>query len=93
MTGIDLIKQERENQLQDIRNQQQLEFEQCTAGELVDMAIALICNNGKGDATMFPEGIPPASIKFILERSYVNRLVYAGSLIVAEIDRCIKINK
>lgn len=56
-------------------------------GQLRQAAVALICDHGSGDISQLPAGWDDPTCRHMIEKSYRDRLVIAGALIAAEIDR------
>lgn len=100
-TGIDLIKKEREKQL----SKYSIEDDSicnCTC-ELSRVAERLLCYNYKSDSKYvldisserksIIERYPNKKCEALISPSYKERLIIAGALIAAEIDRIIEIDK
>jgi len=83
MTGIELITQERLEQKTVHNHSLKNDYELNKKGELANAAQALL----EGDVTWMPEGWDPKAVKKMLSKPYKDRLIIAGALIAAEIDR------
>jgi len=56
-------------------------------GQLRQAAVALICDHGSGDISNLPNGWNDTLCRHMMEKTYKERLIIAGALIAAEIDR------
>lgn len=82
-TGIELIAQERLEQKTKHNHSPKSDYEQYPDYELVILAQAILDAN----PDHAPDTFDAKFIKKVMEKSYVDRLIIAGALIAAEIDR------
>ena len=87
MTGIELIAQERQEQIEKHKISTKEDREFNFSRELILGAEALIAHKGEGDYTYFPAQWDIEICKKMIEKSYKERLIIAGALIAAELDR------
>jgi glutamate mutase epsilon subunit len=85
--GVELIEQERKEQIEKHNRSIQKDIMENGAGELRRGAIALICDHGQGDISQLPLQWSDEICLKMIKKSYVDRLVIAGAFIAAEIDR------
>ena len=93
-TGVELIADERQEQIKkhkrtiakDVKNNSEL--------QLRKGAIGLICKrDGTGTIEASPSDWDKQTVIKMLQKSYKDRLVVAGALLAAEIDRLIAIDE
>ena len=92
-TGIELIAEERKEQIEKHGFDLEFETEFNSSGELREAAIAAICESGSADIFKFPSTWDFEIKMIVTIKSYRDRLVIAGALIAAEIDRIQAFNK
>lgn len=91
-TGIELIAIERQEQIekhgygQDFINNNPQYYEGKELSFVAEMALAIEHEEGI-DPNIYPESWPSEDIDKILRKPYKERLIIAGALIAAEIDR------
>ena len=83
MTGVELIAQERLEQKVKHGRSVKFDAEQNGNLELAEAAVALITQN----VSVMPEDWDQTICNYMLRKSYKDRLVIAGALIAAELDR------
>jgi len=88
-TGLELIQEERNEQIHKHNHQVQHDVLKNQDEELKKVAIAMLTN----DHSEFPENWNFFKKEKLLNKSYIKRLVVAGALIAAEIDRLIALEK
>ena len=96
ITGIDLIAEERKEQLVKHKVTVDYDVEHNKKGELSFAAALLCCPNPEKyqvEGAGKPEGWDIIIWNHMIKKSYGERLIIAGSLIAAEIDRIIKIHE
>ncbi len=87
-TGIELIAKERKEQLEKHGRTIKFDVEQNSEGELRRGAIALLgYSNGEADIISLPHTWDNKLCAKMCAKSYKERLIIAGALIAAEIDR------
>lgn len=86
-TGIELIEQERAEQIGKHDRQIASDVNLNKSGELRKAAIALIDGHGEGDITGLPLHWTDSICRHMMGKSYVERLAIAGAFCAAEIDR------
>jgi hypothetical protein len=86
-TGVELIAIERQEQLEKHNRSIDQDVVQNNSGQLVAGAIALIRTDHKGFWDEMPVKWDEDICKKMSRKSYKNRLIIAGALIAAEIDR------
>ncbi len=86
-SGIELIAQERKEQIEKHGRSIEKDVLQNKCGELAKGAIALICDHGEGDISKLPFHWSDEICRHMINKPYKERLVIAGALIAAEIDR------
>ena len=86
-SGIELIANERNEQLQKHNRSITSDVICNPSGQLVTGAVALIRNESKGFWDEMPMRWDEALCKKMAKKSYKKRLIIAGALIAAEIDR------
>jgi hypothetical protein len=84
-TGIELIEKERTEQLEKHGRTIERDIAENPEGELRDAAIILISNWPM--LMDFPENWQDDIMEHVIKKSYKERLIIAGALIAAEIDR------
>lgn len=86
-TGIELIAQERHEQIHKHRRTVEYDSQINSRRILCEGAIALISNYGDGSITQFPDHWSPEICAHMISKPYKERLIIAGAFIAAEIDR------
>ncbi len=86
-TGIELIAAERQEQIKKHKRTRGYDMIVNQNRELVMGATALISDDGKGDPDLFPFEWDDDICRKMFGKSYKQRLIIAGALIAAEIDR------
>ena len=86
-SGIDLITQERSEQIKKHDRQIAGDVNENSAGELRKGAIALIDGHGEGDISGLPLHWSDSICRNMIKKTYKERLIIAGALLAAEIDR------
>jgi hypothetical protein len=87
MTGIELIAAERQEQIEKHGRSIEADVKYNRTGQLVSGAISLIRAEHRGFWEEMPMNWDVAICKKMAKKSYKERLVIAGALIAAEIDR------
>jgi len=82
-TGIELIAIERKEQIEKHGRTPERDVAENVKGQLIEATIALL----ETDGDLFPESWSGAICEKMLMKPYINRLIIAGALIAAEIDR------
>ncbi len=85
MTGVDLIKKERKEQLDKHGFTVESDAKNNASGELITSAVALLHTNVS--PLDFPSNWDSKRCEIMAKKSYENRLVIAAALIAAERDR------
>jgi len=83
MTGIELIAKERKEQVEKHERAILYDVHENRRRKLVEGAIAILQDDYKGR----PENWVPKTFDKMVNKSYKERLVIAGALLAAEIDR------
>lgn len=86
-TGIELIAEERREQIEKHGRTQDYDCTYNKSGQLRMAAEALICDDGEGDWNKFPQKWENVECTKMLVKPLKERLIIAGALIAAEIDR------
>lgn len=86
-TGIELIAEERQEQIEKHGRTIKEDAKYNCSQQLTMGAEALICNNGAGDWNKFPMRWDDTICAKMINKPYKERLIIAGALIAAEIDR------
>ena len=89
MTGVELIAQERQEQIEKHGRTVESDAKENKGGELRKGAIALIDAHGQGKIEDLPLCWSDKICLKMIKKSYKERLIIAGALIAAEIDRTI----
>jgi hypothetical protein len=82
-TGIELIAQERNEQIEKHEWTLEWDVKENSKKELKKAAIALL----EGEVNIFPANWDDELCQKMVDKSYKDRLIIAGALIAAEIDR------
>ncbi len=85
-TGIELITQERQEQIEKHGWTKQHDFQEHDNGAIDKAFRAVLLSNGRHDLSMFPYGWEKFAEK-VIEKTYKEKLVIVAALIAAEIDR------
>ena len=86
-TGIELIAAERQEQLEKHKRTLAYDMTVNQNRELTMGAAALIGNDGRGNPDLFPPEWDNDICRKMFGKPYKQRLIIAGALIAAEIDR------
>ena len=87
LSGIELIEQERLEQVTKHKRTVRQDVNLNPNGELRRAAIALMGNEGKSDFLAMPHKWNEVVVVKMCNKPYKERLIIAGALIAAEIDR------
>lgn len=89
MTGIELITKERNEQINKHGRTPELDFENNSDGQLSEAAYMLLSVDYEEgiDPESYPEGWDKEICEKMLSKEYFHRLIIAGALIAAELDR------
>lgn len=91
-TGIELIAQERQEQIEKHGHTTDLDIKINCHGELHTAARALLSGDDRKRVTKMPISWDDESCFRMARKDYKERLIIAGALIAAEIDRIESIN-
>lgn len=88
-TGAELIAKERSEQIHKHLRTVEKDYAENCNGELLDGAVALLNN----EIDMFPDNWSHEICEHMVKKDYKERLIIAGALLAAEIDRLIYAEK
>jgi predicted metal-dependent phosphotriesterase family hydrolase len=86
MTGIELIAQERKEQIEKHYHTTEADQRYFSEKQLAEAA-ATLAMSGRGESITIPDNWNVKQFQYMVSKSYKERLIIAGALIAAEIDR------
>lgn len=86
-TGIELIAIERQEQIEKHGRTIENDVKTNSNSQLMQGAVALLSNNGNAEYGNMPSKWDDGLCEYMCLKSYKERLIIAGALIAAEIDR------